>query len=175
MYTRSLSFLWLAPLVCGLAGCAGFHSTPPIQYVHGGNDPAMVRLNQIAEKSEGSTQVLAEIQLAQADSNITLQGTKNARLAMTATPRGWGRRTSVSFQGPFNKMVATLATRAGYQFFTQGRRPANVPIVTLDVRNKTLKQILDQVITQLPSSISVALYPRTRSIIVAYDSGSASS
>jgi len=172
MQYRSLLFLLLAPMLLGLNGCALLHPPKPqVKYVHVGNDPSMVRLNQIAEKSERSTQVLAEIQMAQADSNITLQGAKNARLAMTATPRGWGKRTNVSFQGPFNKIIYTLATRAGYQFFTQGRRPANIPIVTIDARNKSLKQILDQVIAQLPHFIGVAIYPRTRSVIVDYHGG----
>jgi hypothetical protein len=172
MKYQTSSVLLITPLLLCLSGCALLHPPKPrIQYVHARNDPSMVHLNQIAEKSERSTQILAEIQMAQADSNITLQGAKNARLAMTATPKGWGTRTNVSFQGPFNKIIYTLALRAGYQFFTQGMRPANIPIVTIDAKSKTLKQILDQVISQLPSFISVAIYPRTRSVIIDYHNG----
>ena len=170
MRYKTLVTLIMLPAL--LNGCALLNKPKPrVKYVRVGNDPAMVQLNKIAERAQRSTQVLAEIQIAKANSNITLQGAKSARLAMTATPKGWGERTNVSFQGPFNKIINTLATRAEYQFFTQGARPANMPIVTIDARDKTLKQILDQVIAQLPSNVSVAIYPNTQSIIVNYQGG----
>ena len=167
---RLFALLIFSPLLLTMNGCSLLHPPKPqVKYVHVGNDPSMVKLNEIAEKSERSAQVLSEIQAAQEDSNVTLQGAKSARLAMTAIPQGWGKRTNVNFQGPFNKLINTLATRAGYQYFTRGKRPANIPIVTIDARYKTLKQILDQIIAQLPYYVDVAIYPRTHSIIVSYD------
>lgn len=156
--------------LCGLllvllSACA---PKPPVQFVPVGNDSSMMQLNRIAEQSERSTRVLAQIQQAQGDSTITLQGAKQARLAMTATPKGWGRKTSVSFQGPFNKLLETLSTRADYQFYTRGQRPANLTVVTIDAHQKTLKSILDQVVAQLPHWVSVAIYPRTHSVILTY-------
>ena len=161
-----LLFISAVPLVLLLGGCA---KAPQVKYVHIGNDPSMVALNKIAEKAERSTQVLAQIQEAQADASITLQGEKMAQLANTATPIGWGHRTSVSYQGPWNKLLVTLATRAGYQYYEEGMAPANIKIVTIESRNKTLKHILTQVIAQMPAQATVAIHPTTRSMVVNYN------
>lgn len=164
-----ISFIAAIFIFLGMTGCTTTHPALPDEtYAKNGNDPAMVRLNQIAEKAEQSQQVLAEIQRSQATSSIALRG---ATPVMTATPYGWEKHTNVSFQGPFNKLVYTLSTRSGYQYFTQGSRPANIPLVTIDARDKSLKQILDDVITQLPPTINIAIYPATHSIVVSYHAG----
>lgn len=170
-----LRTLLLMLFMAMLTGCALFpHRT--VHHYHDYYHPpkidqTMVSLNRIAKRSAKSTALLAEVQTAEANKNITLQGAKNARLAATAVPKGWGKKTSVRYQGPFNKMLATLSTRAGYHYYEQGKRPANISLVTIDATNQSLKSILDQVVGQLPKRIGIALYPRTRSVIVRYQRG----
>lgn len=161
-----ITFL-LTLVFLSLGGCASMHPAKVV-YVKRVNDPSMLRLNQVAEKAEQSQMLLAEIQTAVSNSSVTLQGAQAAQLSMTAIPSGWGKKTSVEFVGPFNKLVQNLATGAGYEYFTQGPRPANVPLVTIDAKQQSLKQILNQVVSQLPREMSVTLYPRTHALIVNY-------
>ncbi len=167
MRTKIKLLIVLSSLV-GLAGCATYQQ-PKVTYVKVPNDESLVTLNHIALKAERSAQVMAEIQNAQAKSTISLQGARGAELAATAIPQGWGQRTSLNFQGPFDKVVLLLAEKARYQFFTEGNRPANVPLVTITAQNKTLKQTLDDVVAQLPNNTGIVLHPRTRSILIIYN------
>jgi hypothetical protein len=169
MRLKRIAFIAIIPALLMLNGCAIFqHPKPKIKYVHVGNDPSMVALNKIAEKSERSTQMLAQIQRAKADSSITLQGARSAELAATATPASWGKKLSISGNYPYNKILATLASQASYQYYEEGRRPANVRIVTVDAHYQTLKQTLLQVTAQMPKNVTVAVHPNTRSLVVDY-------
>jgi len=154
-----------------LNGCALLNPqpAPTIKYIQVPNDSSMLELNRVAKKSQRSAQVMAEIQNAQAQSSITMLGAKNATIAATSIPRGWGQRTNMSFQGPFDKLIIKLAEKARYQYFTEGNRPANVPLVNISAESKTLKQILDEVVAQLPANISIVLHPRTHTILVIYN------
>lgn len=151
-----------------LSGCATYQP-PKVTYVKVPNDESLVALNHIALKAERSAQVMAQIQNAQAKSTILLQGARGAELAATAIPQGWGQRISLNFQGPFDKAVMLLAEKARYQFFTEGKQPANIPLVTINAQNKTLKQILDDIVAQLPNNTGIVLHPRTRSILIIYN------
>lgn len=168
MRIKTTLFLFTLPSLLLLGGCA---TAPKVQYINTGNDPSMVALNQIAEKSERSTEILAEIQAAQADSSITLQGARLAMQSEMATPAGWGKLTSVSYQGPFDKIIYQLATRSSYQYFEEGIRPANLKVVNIDMVNKTLIQILRNVAAQSPSSVQIIVNPTSRSVIVKYQAG----
>lgn len=150
-------------MLTALTGCATLDNKPqPLPQ----NDPAMLKLNGVAEQAEQSMQVLSQLQVAKDQSAITLAGAKQAAISATATPQGWQRHTNIEFTGPFYELVQQLAQGADYKLYVAGKMPANPPIVTVQGNNRDLMQVLREVVAQLPPYMSIRVYPATRSVVL---------
>lgn len=161
---KPITALLVSSLTLALSGCSTLQAppTPPAE------DIAMQRLNHVAARAQATLQELADIQHAKAQSQITLLGAERAAQTATVTPPGWEKKVAVHFQGPFEPLVKRLAAFAQYRVVTEGRAPANSPLVTVKGRHTPLITYLRDTAAQLPSSIRIQVYASTRTVVITY-------
>ncbi len=165
---RIVTFVVVAGLLA--SGCATTGVPAPA-----GNrpvaDPSMDELNRIAGDAQRSLQLLANAHAAQAQAQVTPEVARRMTLADTATPAGWEARSWLEFEGAFNLLVRRLSEESGYRYHQTGNFPTNPPMVFVRADGRSRMDVLRDVISQLPSTVQVNLYPATRSVVVSMNGG----
>ncbi|MCB1651656.1 MAG: DotD/TraH family lipoprotein [Alphaproteobacteria bacterium] len=139
---RFLHLNFLAVGVCLLSACAG--ST-----VHSAGEP------QIVAAPDKVSAMLAEAADKASDALETLAAVENARTpAANVGPVGNAppelrRAITVNWIGPVEPITKTLADRAGYEFLTIGTQPPVAAVVSVDVENRPVIDVLRDIGLQL--------------------------
>lgn len=121
-------------LFCGflLVGCQAKHPIKPIA-----TEPDIVstRLAQAAEKAASALDTISEIEQVRAPSLPATPDYSNAPAALQ-------QLMTVEWSGPVEQVLQTLAARVGMQFRTQGNKPAVPLLVSLNVYQKPIIEVL---------------------------------
>lgn len=140
---RSVRFFsLLATATLALSGC---ESGPPL-FV---KDPQLVAqpdkvslmLAQAADKAANSLEALASVEQKR---------TPGASVAaITDAPPELRRAITINWVGPVDQITKLLADRAGYHFNPLGAAPATPVVVSIDVTNKPVIEVLRSIGLQL--------------------------
>ena len=172
---KKIGMTILAVITLNSTGCAIFQP-PPVKYLP--NDHSMMALNQIAEKAQQSTAVLAEIQARNAQRSHVVYSHSIYRKAISAKSiknytQISDEKLSFSFEGPVNVVLKKLSVKAGYQFMIGANPLKSFPTVSLIENNTPLSSIVLKINQQLPANIRVVCYPKTKSMLLIIQSAGA--
>ncbi|MBX2834862.1 MAG: DotD/TraH family lipoprotein [Micavibrio sp.] len=138
---KSLALSILAVSI--LAGCTNvpvFHDGGKPQVV-AAPDKVSIMLAESADRASNALQTLAAVEQARAPTaQVGNVGQAPAELR---------RAISVNWIGPVEPITKTLAERAGYQFLTIGAPPPVPVVVSVDVENRPVIDVLRDIGLQL--------------------------
>lgn len=110
-------FLYTLPMVVAVAGCA----TPPVTEMP--QTAVANELQRAAMDAKAAQWQLAAIQQAKTGTGLLENN------GILTTPRGLDGPVSISWVGPYQQLVTTVAQQTGYGFEINGNAPVNPIIV----------------------------------------------
>lgn len=128
-----IAFLLVICVVIALPSACTRRPRPAPQVVAEA-DPTVVRLAEAADRAASALEVLASIENERNPVNLP-------PLASNA-PTQLRRGMTVNWAGPAEPLINKIADRASYEFYVSGSNPASPLVVTINVRNKPLIEIL---------------------------------
>lgn len=156
---RSTPFYLILP-VLALTSC----QTGPIRV----KDPQLVAspdkvdamLAQAADKASSALETLAAVEQKR---------TPSASIApITGAPPELQRAISINWIGPADQLANTLANRAGYSFQVLGEVPSTPVVVSIDVTNQPLIEVLRSLGLQLGARADIRVDSSARRIELMY-------
>src|SRR3990167_3186080 len=81
---------------------------------------------------------------------------------------GMDKTASVSWTGPVEPMLQQIADASHYRFRVLGKNPSIPVLISLDVHNESLADILLDITYQVVMKADVALYPDSRTLELRY-------
>lgn len=123
-------------------------------------DKVSLMLAEAADRASSSLQTLAAIEQARAP-GVAVQPIVNA-------PEELQRAMTVHWVGPPEQIMRKLADRASYSFVTLGERPPVPVIVTIDVQNRPVIEILRDIGLQMGVRGDVSVNAQSRVIELHY-------
>ncbi len=143
--------LFPTALVAALALLTGCETAGPIfvkdPQIVASPDKVSMMLAQAADKASNALETLAAVEQKR---------TPQATIAPIAgAPAELRRAITVNFIGPANEVTELLAHRAGYNFATLGAAPSTPIVVSIDVTNKPVIEVLRSVGLQLGSRADI--------------------
>lgn len=136
------SFLVVSVLALGVSACSSIEK-------HSNNEP------QIVAAPDNVSAMLADAADRASDALQTLAAIEAVRTPATNVgpvgnaPPELRRAISVNWVGPIEPITTTLAERAGYQFLTIGTAPPVPVVVSVDVENRPVIDVLRDIGLQL--------------------------
>lgn len=131
------------------------------------NDPSLARLAAAAELAQRDLERLSRAENAIADQKRTPLDRQREAVARSATVPGFERRTSEVFTLPYPKAIERIAALAGYRFTSAVTLPSNPVMVNVEGGGRTLQEVMQQVMDQVPSDMRVHVYSATKTIVLA--------
>jgi defect-in-organelle-trafficking protein DotD len=120
-------------LTAGLSACAPM--TPRVDHqMVATPDPVALRLASAVDRASAALQTLASVEQAR-NPGVGIQTVPHA-------PQELRRIVTVDWVGPIEPMLRQLADRAGYAFQVNGDQPPAPVVITLQVRQKTVIEVL---------------------------------
>ncbi|EMA2592516.1 MULTISPECIES: DotD/TraH family lipoprotein [Pseudomonadaceae] len=150
-------------LALTLAGCA----TPPPPAENLNNDPSVGRLAAAAELAQRDLERLSRAENALAEQKRTSLDRQREATARAAVVPGFDRVTSEVFTLPYPKAIERIAVLAGYKFVPAVTLPSNPAMVNIEGKGRTLKEVMGQVMDQVPSDMRVHVYAATKTVVLA--------
>ena len=80
------------------------------------------------------------------------------------------RGITINWVGPAEDIIKTVANRASYRFSELGELPPNSLVVTLDVENKPIIDVLRSIGLQLGTKADIVVDANSRSVEMRYHS-----
>lgn len=150
------------------SGCA---TLPPGQPELDSDSPEIASLQRLLHDAsvdvQASLRMLAEVNNAAAQSSLTAEQKRQAIIAATQTPPGMAREIALSWVGPAETVLATLARHANSVFETVGRTPMPpLPVVRIEGRMPVINAVRD-IGFQLQDRARVSVYSQ-RKIVLEY-------
>ncbi len=125
-------------------------------------DKVSVLLAQAADRASTALETLAAVEQKR---------TPQATIAPIAgAPAELRRAVTVNFIGPASEVTEMLANRAGYNFATLGAAPSTPIVVSIDVTNKPVIEVLRSVGLQLGSRADIHVDSERRVVELQYGS-----
>lgn len=120
---------------------------------------------QIAEAATAVGRSLQELSAVQ----MTVHPPKKLQKPYNPNAIGMGKLASVSWTGPVEPLLKKIAQATQYHLRIIGRRP-NIPVlVSLNVHNKPIADILRNVTYQVVMKANIAVYPKSHTIELRYN------
>lgn len=144
MFRRSckLSTLTVMACACTLSACAPgkpiFNRTPQVV---ASPDKVSAQLAEAADRASVALETLAAVEQARSP-GIAVAPIESA-------PAELRRAITVNWVGPVEAITKTLSDRAGYSFNVVGNEPVTPIVVSLDVENKPVIDVLRNIGLQL--------------------------
>jgi defect in organelle trafficking protein DotD len=135
---RSTGFPGLAAVIFVLAGCT---TMPPSPQIATQPDKVSAMLAQAADKAATSLQTLAAVEQA-----------RSPGIAVTPiddAPAELRRAVTVNWTGPVEPIAKMLADRSSYVFSTLGDPPPVAAVVSVNVENRPVIEVLRDIGLQL--------------------------
>lgn len=145
-----------------LGGCSaidkGFSNNTP--QVVAAPDPVSARLAEAADRVSNALETLAAVE------NARTPSASSAPIANA--PRELRRAITVNWVGPVEPVLKMLADRAGYEFKAFGNRPSNAAVISLDVENRAIIEVMRDVGLQLGGRADVRVSGDARRVEIHY-------
>jgi defect-in-organelle-trafficking protein DotD len=158
MYNKKI-FLFCAFLVV-LGGCSNSYLKGNPQIV-AEPDKVSALLADAADRASSSLEKLAAIEAQKSQMASVPE--------MTNVPRELRRGVTINWIGPVEPLLKKLSERASYRFVVFGQEPPSRVIVSVDVENEPIAEVLKDVGLQLGAEAKVHLNAQTRVIELRYD------
>jgi defect-in-organelle-trafficking protein DotD len=155
---RFPGFAGLCLTLLALAGCAKPLSPPP--QVAAQPDKVSAMLAEAADRASVALETLAAVEQARTPA-IAVAPIENA-------PKELQRAITVNWVGPVEPIAQKLADRAGYTFQTIGTPPPVPAVVSVDVENKPVIDVLRSLGLQLGSRADVKVDGARRMVEIHY-------
>lgn len=147
-------FLFCCSMTVVLSACA---SSPPVPVVP--EDPAVAKLQAVAEEVAQVLRQLAELQQADTSKPTTYAIPSSGPLTLPVT---------LTWEGPPEPLLSLLADLIGYDFRALGKPPLTADSITLEVRRRPAWTVLEDIGWQLGTRASVAVNEPIREIQLIY-------
>lgn len=161
----------LFPLFIFLTSCSSGKKVVDLhlKYLPVNEVPAQITDEQaqaeIAEASIAVGHSLQELSAVQ----MTVHPPKKLQKPFNPKAIGMGKLASVSWTGPVKPLLMKIAQATNYQLNVIGRKP-NLPVlVSLDMHNRPIADILRNVAYQVVMKANIAVYPKSRIIELRYN------
>ncbi len=158
------------PLMAMLASCSSGKKIVDLnlKYVAAKDTPSAVTNGAAqAQIAEAATAVGHSLQQLSALELATHPG-KKIQKPLNARMTGMGHLASVNWTGPVEPLLKKIAQATNYRIRTIGKKPAIPVLISVNMRNQPVAAILRNVIYQIVTKASVAVYPKYRTIEVRY-------
>lgn len=119
---------------------------------------------QIAEAATAVGQSLQELSAVQ----MTVHPPKNFQKPFNPQAIGMGKMASISWTGPVQPLLRQIAKATQYHFRVIGRKPSLPVLVSLNINNQPIANILRNVMYQVIMKANIAVYPKRRIIELRY-------
>ncbi|MBI1273817.1 MAG: DotD/TraH family lipoprotein [Alphaproteobacteria bacterium] len=139
-------YAFLLALAMLLAACAQETTLTPVVAE---NDPVTVRLAKAAEKAANALDDIAAVESNRSPAVVVQD--------FSGAPDNLQQPTTITWHGPVEQIVETLASRAGYRFNLAGKAPPVPVVVTLNVFEKPLIKVLQDIGMQLGQRADLAV------------------
>lgn len=140
--SRQLCTLTVLACACVLSACAPgkpiFNSTPQVV---ASPDKVSAQLAEAADRASVALETLAAVEQARSPGI--------AVAPLESAPPELRRAITVNWVGPVESITKTLADRAGYSFNAIGNTPVTPVVVSIDVENKPVIDVLRNIGLQL--------------------------
>jgi len=122
----------------------------------------------------------ASIKLAEAANSVSDSMLQMARIEKVITPpdrdntltipnaRNLQTRASVDWAGPINELTARVAKAAHYRIRVLGKEPAVPILISLDINDQSLAEILRNIDYQAGAKASIHVYPNSQVVELRY-------
>jgi len=119
---------------------------------------------QIAEAATAVGQSLQELSAVQ----MTVHPPKKLQKPFNPQAVGMSKIASISWTGPVQPVLKKIAQATRYRLRVIGKKPALPVIVSLNMHNKPIADILRNVTYQIVMKANIAVYPKSRTIELRY-------
>ncbi|MCX7126083.1 MAG: type IVB secretion system lipoprotein DotD [Gammaproteobacteria bacterium] len=120
---------------------------------------------QIAEAATAVGQSLQELSAVQ----MTVHPPQKLQKPFNPRVIGMNKLASISWTGPVKPLLRKIAEATNYQLRVIGKEP-NIPVlVSLDIHNQPIADILRNVTYQIVMKANIAVYPKSRTIELRYN------
>lgn len=160
-HSRKLSTLMIFASAAALSACTPgqqlFNRTPQVV---ASPDKVSAQLAEAADRASVALETLAAVEQARSP-GIAVAPIENA-------PPELRRAITVNWVGPVEQISKTLADRAGYSFNVIGNRPVTPVVVSLDVENKPVIDVLRNIGLQLGMRADIRVDGTRRVVEIQY-------
>jgi hypothetical protein len=150
-------------LLLVLAGCA----TPPPPAEDLSADPSVARLAAAAEMAQRDLERLSRAENALAEQKRTALDRQREAIAHSAVVPGFERTTHEVFTLPYPRAIERVAELAGYKFVPAVSVPSNPVMVNIEGKGRSLKEVMTQIMDQVPVDMRVHVYASTKTVVLA--------
>lgn len=145
--------------ILSIAGCSsGIYKKPPI------NDPsddATIRLAEAATSISDSMMEMARVEKVivppPKDNILTIPNSYNLQA-----------RASVDWSGPIEELTARIAKSAHYRFRILGKEPPVPVLISVNIRDQSLAEILRDIDYQAGIKADIHVYPNSQVVELRY-------
>jgi len=153
---KRLLILFIASLL--LAGCAATYKKPPYNRP---SDDASIKLAEAANSVSDSMMQMARIEKVitppRKDNTLTIPNAYNLQA-----------RASVDWSGPIAEITARVAKAAHFRLRVLGKAPAIPILISLDVKDESLAEILRNIDYQAGKKAFLHVYPNSQVVELRY-------
>lgn len=157
LLSMSLLFLAVTLSACGTVPQHFSNKTPQIV---ASPDKVSSMLAEAADRASGALEKLAAVEYARTP-GVAVAPIANA-------PRELRRAITVNWVGPVEPITKTLAERASYRFIVLGVSPAVPIVVSLDVENTPVIDVLRDIGLQMGNRADIRVDAQRRTVEVHY-------
>lgn len=144
-----------------LAGCRGGITTYKKPPFNEPSDDATIKLaeaaNSVSDSMIEMTRVTKEIHPAQADNILTIPNAYNLQA-----------RASVDWSGPIAELTERVAKAAHFRLRVLGTEPAVPVLISINVKDESLAEILRNIDYQAGKRASIHVYPNSQVVELRY-------
>ncbi len=149
-------------LSLGLAGCGSVpdHFSNKSPQIVASPDKVSSMLAEAADRASDALEKLAAVEYGRSP-GIAVAPIANA-------PRELRRAITVNWVGPVEPITKTLADRASYRFLTVGATPPTPIVISLDVENMPVVDVLRDIGLQLGERADIRVDAESRTVEIHY-------
>ena len=155
-------FLVLLSSLCVLSACTAQDDSYKNPQVVADPDKVSAMLAQAADRASNALETLAAIEQSRTPGAVDQP--------RTDIPAELKRGITVNWIGPVENILDTVTTRAGYKFSILGEAPANDIVVSLDIENKPIFDVLRSIGLQLGTRADVRVDSSSKIVELKYRS-----
>ena len=157
MNNKYLTFLLASTLITGCASNIAYKKPP----YNAPTDDASIKLAEAANSVSDSMLQMARIEKVitppDKDNSLTIPNTHNLQT-----------RASVDWSGPISEVTARIAKAAHYRLRVLGKEPAIPILISLDIKDQSLAEILRNIDYQAKTKASIFVYPNSQVVELRY-------